>query len=84
MSMCGARRKYLVDSQRKRVNVALFRGGAAPEVELRWIEQFRSHVADTKVRPRPFRFYFRLHGAGIGCDSHDPEVPQTRRTILIN
>ena len=80
--MHGAVRTYLVSSQRNRVNVTLFSRVAVLEMKLRWIEQLGSHVADN---PRlGCRCASRLHNTGIGYDSGDPEVPQTRRTILVD
>jgi len=80
MTVCGKERTHLVDGHRERVNIALFRGVAIREAELRWVEQFWSHVADNS--------WFgccratRLHDCGISYDTSDTEVPQARDTVI--
>jgi len=70
MTMYIMERTHLVDGHRKRVNVALFRGVAVRKVELRWVEQFWSHVADNA--------WFGccrctwLYDCGIGYETDDP------------
>jgi hypothetical protein len=80
MTMHGMERTHLVGGHRERVNVALFRGVAVLEAELRRVEQFWSHVANNAWFGR-FR-NTRLHDCGIGYDSGDPEVPQACGTII--
>ena len=73
MTAYDLRRTYFEGGHRERVNIALFGGVAIRETKLRWVEQFRSHIADNA--------WFRrcritwLHDGGIGFDSGDPEVP---------
>ena len=78
--MYGVERTHLIGGHRERVNIALFRGVAIREVELRSVEQFWSHVADSGW----FGWYrtIWLHDCGIGYDTGDPEVPQACGTII--
>jgi hypothetical protein len=80
MTMCGAGRTYLIGGHRERVNVTLLRGVAVYEAELRWIQQFRSHVTDNSWFG--CRRTTWLHNGGIGDGTRDSEVPKACITIL--
>ena len=80
MAMRGMGRTYLVGGHREGVNVTLLRGISIRETQLRWAQQFRSHVTDSS------RFgYCRatwLRDGGIGNDTRNSEVPKTSIALL--
>ena len=68
----------LVSSHGKRVDVTLFGGVAVQEFKLRWVEQLRGHVTNnTGLRGCGATW---LHDGGIGDDTRDSEIAQTRDT----
>jgi len=71
---------YLVGGHRERVHVALLRGVTIREVELGWIEQFRSHVTDNPRLGCCRATWF--YDGGITDHTCDPEVAKTCNTIL--
>ena len=46
MTVHDMERLHLIGGHRERVNITLFQGVTAQKAELRWVEQFWSHVAD--------------------------------------
>jgi hypothetical protein len=78
--MYGMERTHLVGGHHERVNVALFRGVAVLEVELRWVEQLWCHVTDNAWFGRCRTVW--LHDCGIGYDPEDPEVPQACSAVI--
>ena len=78
--MCTLGCAHLVNGHRQRVNVALLRWVAVLDVELLWIQQFRSHVADDSWLWN--RRVTWLHDRRIGDDPHYAEVPEARNAIL--
>ena len=80
MTVYGMESTHLVDGHCERVNIALFRGVAMREAELRWVEQFWSHIADNAWFGCCRTAW--LYNCGVCYDPDDSEVPQACDTVI--
>jgi len=80
--MRGLGRIHLVSGHCQRVNVALFRGAAILELEVKllWAQKLWGHVADNSWFAT--RRGTRFHERRICDDTRNPEVSQTCGTIV--
>ena len=80
--MSDVRRTYLIICHRKRINVALFRRVSIRELELRRVEEFRSHITDKS--PPGGCCAARLHEDGVDDNACDSEVRYAYSTTRID